>query len=142
MPNPATAEATAPLACQPSAGAWRLTSWSPAPAKAADFYKRAFGAAEAYRHPLDDKGRTMHIHRYINGGSVMLSDFDPEHGHPEKAPQAFNLGLAVKDVDAWWKRAVDAGCEIAMPLEKQFWGDRYGQVRDPFGVTWALFAPA
>ena len=48
----------------------------------------------------------------------------------------------MKDVDAWWKRAVDAGCEIAMPLEKQFWGDRYGQVRDPFGVTWAMFAPA
>ena len=48
----------------------------------------------------------------------------------------------MKDVDAWWKRAVDAGCEIAMPLERQFWGDRYGQVRDPFGVTWAMFAPA
>jgi uncharacterized glyoxalase superfamily protein PhnB len=110
-------------------------------AKAADFYKRAFGAEEAYRHPLDDKGRTMHIHLYINGGSVMLSDFYPEYGPPREGAAGVQSRPAVKDVDAWWKRAVDAGCEIAMPLEKQFWGDRYGQVRDPFGVTWALFAP-
>jgi PhnB protein len=108
--------------------------------KAADFYKRAFGAKEVYRHPVDDKGRTMHIHLVINGGSVMLSDFYPEHGFAEKAPQAFNLHIQVDDVDAWWKRATDAGAEIAMPLQKQFWGDRYGQVRDPFGVTWSLAA--
>jgi PhnB protein len=111
-------------------------------AKAAEFYRRAFGAEVAHSHPADDKGRTMHIHLYINGGSVMLSDFYPEHGYPQQAPQAFNLGLPVDDVDAWWKRAVDAGAKVVMPLEKQFWGDRYGQVRDPFGVTWALFAPA
>jgi uncharacterized glyoxalase superfamily protein PhnB len=107
-------------------------------AKAADFYKRAFDAKEIFRHPVDDKGRTMHVHLYINGGSVLLSDFYPEHGFPEKAPQAFNLHLQVDDVDAWWKRAIAAGAEITMPLQKQFWGDRYGQVRDPFGVTWAL----
>ena len=109
-------------------------------AKAADFYKRAFHAKEVFRYPLDDKGRTMHIHLYINGGSVMLSDFYPEHGFAEKPAQAFNLHLQVSDVDAWWKRAVDAGAEITMPLQKQFWGDRYGQVRDPFGVTWSLAA--
>jgi uncharacterized glyoxalase superfamily protein PhnB len=109
-------------------------------AKAADFYKRAFDAKEVFRYPPDDKGRTMHIHLYINGGSVMLSDFYPEHGFAEKAPQAFNLHLQVEDVDTWWKRAVDAGAEITMPLQKQFWGDRYGQVRDPFGVTWSLAA--
>jgi uncharacterized glyoxalase superfamily protein PhnB len=142
MPNPATAEATAPAALPAVRGGVTPYLMIAGAIKAADFYMRAFGAEEAFRYPPDDKGRTMHIHLYINGGSVMLSDFYPEHGHPEKAPQAFNLGLPVKDVDAWWKRAVDAGCEIAMPLEKQFWGDRYGQVRDPFGVTWAMFAPA
>ena len=142
MANTATAEATAPAVLPAVRGGVAPYLMIAGAAKAADFYKRAFGAEEAYRHPLDDKGRTMHIHLYVNGGSVMLSDFYPEYGHAEKAPQAFNLGLPVKDVDAWWKRAVDAGCEIAMPLEKQFWGDRYGQVRDPFGVTWALFAPA
>jgi PhnB protein len=111
-------------------------------AKAADFYKRAFDAKEVFRHPLDDKGRTMHLHLVINGGSVMLSDFYPEHGFAEKAPQAFNLHIQVDDVDAWWKRAVDAGAEVTMPLQKQFWGDRYGQVRDPFGVIWSLAAHA
>src|SRR5262245_8386410 len=111
-------------------------------AKASDFYKRALGAEEVFRYPLDDKGRTMHIHLYINGGSVMLSDFYPEHGFAKQEPQAFNLGLSVTDVDAWWKRIVDAGATVVMPLERQFWGDRYGQVRDPFGITWALFTPA
>jgi PhnB protein len=142
MPNPATAEAIAPAALPAVRGGVAPYLMVAGATKAADFYKRALGAEEAYRYPTDDKGRTMHIHLYINGGSVMLSDFYPEYGHAEQAPQAFNLGLPVKDVDAWWKRAVDAGCTIVMPLEKQFWGDRYGQVRDPFGITWALFAPA
>jgi PhnB protein len=142
MPSPATVKATAPDALPAVHGGVAPYLMVDGAARAADFYKRAFAAEEAYRYPPDDKGRTMHIHLYINGGSVMLSDFYPEYGHAQQVPQAFNLGLPVTDVDAWWKRAVDAGCEIAMPLAKQFWGDRYGQVRDPFGVTWALFAPA
>src|SRR4051812_41069287 len=79
--------------------------------------------------------RLIHCHLYINGASVMLSDAFPEFGHPLKEPQGFNLLLAVDDVDAWWKRAIEAGAEIVMPLELQFWGERYGQLRDPFGVT-------
>jgi uncharacterized glyoxalase superfamily protein PhnB len=109
--------------------------------KAADFYKRAFGATVAVLMPPDEKGRTMHAHLYINGGSVMLSDCYPEHGHPFKEPQGFNIMLPVDDVDAWFKRAVDAGCTALMPPADMFWGDRYGQLRDPFGVTWALNAP-
>ena len=50
----------------------------------------------------------------------------------------FVLHLCVPDVDAAWERAVAAGCEVTMPLSNQFWGDRYGHVRDPFGVAWAL----
>ncbi len=106
--------------------------------KAAEFYKRAFGATEAGRQPNDDKGRTMHIFLRINGGSLMLSDPYPEYGFPLEAPQAFALHLQVDDVDVWWKRAVDAGAEIAMPLDLMFWGDRYGELRDPFGVKWSL----
>src|SRR5829696_9132571 len=49
-----------------------------------------------------------------------------------------NLHLQVDDIDAWWTRAVAAGAEIVMPLALQFWGDRYGQIRDPFGVLWAM----
>jgi PhnB protein len=92
--------------------------------KAAEFYKRAFGAEEVARHPPDAKGRTMHIHLYVNGGSVMLSDAYPEHGHPWKEPQGFNLHLQVDDVDAWWKRAIAAGAESRMPVQLMFWGDR------------------
>ncbi len=109
--------------------------------KAAEFYKRAFGAEIAAAHPVDDKGRTMHVHLYINDGSLMLSDAYPEHGHPLKKPQAFALTLNIGDIGAWWKRAVEAGAEVVMPVADMFWGARYGQLRDPFGVDWALNQP-
>jgi PhnB protein len=109
--------------------------------KAADFYVRAFGAEEAMRVPPDDKGRTMHVHLYVNGTSLMLSDAFPEYGHPLEKPQSFNLTLQVDDIDRWWKRAVDAGCEVVTPVDRMFWGDRYGQLRDPFGVMWAMNEP-
>ena len=109
--------------------------------KAADFYKRAFGAELVTAHPVDDQGRTMHVHLTVNGNSVMLSDAYPEHGFPHRASQGFNLLLPVDDIDAWWQRAVDAGAEPVMPVAEMFWGDRYGQLRDPFGVTWAMNQP-
>jgi uncharacterized glyoxalase superfamily protein PhnB len=56
---------------------------------------------------------------------------------------SFTMTVVVpSDVDTWWKRAVAAGCEVTMPLERQFWGDRYGTLRDPFGVNWAFNEPA
>jgi len=109
--------------------------------RAAAFYERAFGAKEMFRHPPDDKGRTMHIHLHLRGGSLMLSDAYPEHGCPLKAPQAFTLHLKVDGIDAWWERAVAAGAEVVMPLQLMFWGDRYGQLRDPFGVMWSMGEP-
>jgi PhnB protein len=110
--------------------------------KAAEFYTRAFGAEEAFVVPPDEKGRTMHVHLYINGSSLMLSDAYPEHGHPFKTHQGFSLQLVVDDIDIWWERAVAAGVEVVMPVELMFWGDRYGQLRDPFGVLWAMNEPA
>ena len=83
----------------------------------------------------------MHVDLYINGSSVMLSDAYPEYGHALQKPQAFNLTLPVDDIDAWWKRAVDAGATVVMPVADMFWGDRYGQLRDPFGVLWAMNQP-
>ena len=106
--------------------------------KASEFYAQAFDAKEVFRHPVDEKGRTMHIHLYVNGSSLMLSDAYPEYGHALEKPQAFNLTLQVKDIDSWWKRAVDAGATIVMPLQDMFWGARYGQLRDPFGVLWSM----
>ena len=59
--------------------------------KAAEFYKKAFAAELAMMQPPDEKGRTMHVHLYINGSSLMLSDAYPDQGHPWKEPQGFNL---------------------------------------------------
>ena len=109
--------------------------------KAAEFYQQAFAAEVVAMHPPDDKGRTMHCHLYINGGSVMLSDPYPEHGVPYVPAAGFSLMLPVKDVDAWWQRAVDAGCTGNMKPEDMFWGDRYGQLRDPFGIKWSIATP-
>ncbi len=109
--------------------------------KAADFYKKAFGASEAMRLRPDDKGRYLHIHLVINGGSVMLTDAFPDHGHPLETLGAFMLHLQVDDVDAWWKRAVEAGAKVLLPVSEMFWGDRYGQLRDPFGIKWSIATP-
>jgi uncharacterized glyoxalase superfamily protein PhnB len=83
----------------------------------------------------------MHIHLYLNGSSIMLSDAYPEYGVPLQTPQGFSMMLPVDDIDAWWERAIAAGAESVMPVQLMFWGDRYGQLRDPFGVLWALNSP-
>lgn len=106
--------------------------------KAADFYKKAFAAQEAFAYPPDDKGRTMHIHLYVNGSSMMLGDFYPEHGHAKETPAGFTIQLIVDDIHAWFDRAVAAGCEALVPPQTMFWGDTWGQVRDPFGFVWAF----
>ena len=72
---------------------------------------------------------------------VMLADAVPDHGHPLETPGAYMLHLQVDDVDAWWKRAVEAGAEALMPVSEKFWGDRYGQLRDPFGIKWSIATP-
>ena len=109
-------------------------------AEAIDFYQRAFGAEEMMRHAGDD-GRLMHAHLKINGGSLMMHDDFPEHsGGPAKEPAGTILHLQVDDADRWWNRAIEAGCEVRFPLGDQFWGDRYGQLRDPFGHTWSIGA--
>ena len=108
---------------------------------ASEFYQKAFGATEVTRMPGADDGRLIHCHLYINGHSLMLSDPFPEHGHPHTPPAGYTLTLMVDNMEAWWKRAVDAGATVVMPYAKQFWGDIYGQLRDPFGVLWALNQP-
>ena len=111
--------------------------------KAAEFYRKAFGAEQVFAYPADEKGRTMHIHLHINGSTLMLGDAYPEHGHPHQNPQGYTLQLHLgsDEIDTWWKRAIDAGCEEGVPLQVMFWGDRWGQMCDPFGVTWAMNAP-
>jgi PhnB protein len=108
---------------------------------ASAFYQRAFGATEVGRQPVDQQGRTMHVHLYVNGSSLMLSDAYPEYGYAHQDPQAFDLMLHVDDIDAWWERAVAAGAEVVTPVQEMFWGARYGQLRDPFGVRWSMNQP-
>jgi uncharacterized glyoxalase superfamily protein PhnB len=105
---------------------------------ASEFYQRAFGAQEIQRTPGEDGKRLIHCHLYINDGSLMLSDFWPEHGYAYVAPAGYTITLLVDDIDAWFKRAVDAGCTAKMAPQTMFWGDRYGELTDPFGVRWAM----
>ena len=111
-------------------------------ADAIDFYSRAFGAEELGRHVADDGKRVMHAHLSLNGGSLMLNDDFPEFGSAASPPGSVTLHLQVKDADAAWNRALEAGASEKMPLADQFWGDRYGQLTDPFGFTWSIGAPA
>ncbi|HWT51307.1 MAG TPA: glyoxalase/bleomycin resistance/extradiol dioxygenase family protein [Caulobacter sp.] len=108
-------------------------------AEASDLYQRALGARELVRMPYKDGDpRVMHCCLEINGGHLMLSDFFPEHGFSPVVPQGYTLHLQVPDVDAAWARAVEAGFEVVMPIQLMFWGDRYGQLKDRFGVSWSL----
>ncbi len=107
--------------------------------EAVAFYQRAFDAREVYRNLAEDGRRLMHSHLKINGESVMLSDEFPEFtGREADHPAGVTIHLEVDDADAWWSRAVEAGAEVKMPVEDQFWGDRYGKVADPFGHEWQI----
>lgn len=110
-------------------------------AEAIAFYVKAFGATELRRQAVED-GRLMHAHLHINGASLMLHDEFPEHVDPAEADVAGGSGLTlhlqVDDADTWFDRAVAAGARAAMPPQDMFWGDRYGQLVDPFGYRWSI----
>lgn len=112
-------------------------------AEAIDFYGRAFGATVQNRVPGQDGKRLLHAHLTVNNAALMLNDDFPEYrgGKPEGAPAGVTLHLEVDDADRWFERAVAAGAEVVMPVGDQFWGARYGQVRDPFGYRWAIGGP-
>ncbi len=112
--------------------------------EAIDWYAEAFGATEIRRQAVED-GRLMHAHLHVNGASLMLHDEFPEYVGPADVDAAGGSGLTlhlqVDDADAWYARAVTAGARGAMPPEDMFWGDRYGQVVDPFGYRWSMGHP-
>ena len=112
-------------------------------ADAIEFYKRAFGAEELIRLPMPD-GRLMHAAISINGAMVMLVDELKEHGALSPASLGgtpVTLHLHVADADAAIARAEAAGAAVTMPAHDAFWGDRYGQVCDPFGHNWSIAHP-
>ncbi len=109
-------------------------------ARAIDFYKKAFGAKEIDRSPMPD-GSLMHATIRIGDSVLMMSDEFP--GSDSKSPTSagattFNLHVYSKDVDKLWNQAVAAGAKPTMPLEDQFWGERYGKLQDPFGHIWSV----
>ena len=108
-------------------------------AKAIEFYQRAFGAV-VNRRMDDPSGKVMHAELTIGNSRLMLADEYPGMGNPAPGQDGSPvvLNLYSDDVNALWKRATEAGATVTMPLGDQFWGDRYGQVRDPFGHAWAL----
>jgi PhnB protein len=110
-------------------------------ARALAFYTRAFGARETERM-AGPGGKVMHAEFRIGDSVVMLSDELPGMSTC-KAPTSLggttgSLFLYVPDVDAAYKRAVDAGCTGLMPPADMFWGDRFAKLRDPFGNEWGL----
>ena len=107
------------------------------------FYEQAFGASEVRRSPADDGERLLHAHLHVNGGSLMLHDDFPEMagGRESPPPAGVVLHLQVADADPVWERALAAGATVRFPLADQFWGDRYGQLTDPFGHTWSIAGP-
>jgi uncharacterized glyoxalase superfamily protein PhnB len=109
-------------------------------AEAIDFYKRAFGAEEMIRIPGAD-GKLMHASVCINGAIIMLVDENAEmgmRGPISLGGSPVSIHLNVEDVDAAVDRAVKAGADLTMPVADQFWGDRFGMIRDPFGHVWSL----
>lgn len=109
-------------------------------AKALEFYKNAFGAKELTRQATPD-GRIVHARIRIGDCLVMMSDIFP--GAMTKSPlelgtSPVTLHVYTNDVDGMWNRAVSAGAKVVMPLDNQYWGERYGQLVDPFGHHWSL----
>jgi PhnB protein len=110
------------------------------PAAASDWYQRALAAVEQSRVPLpNDKVLTIELR--FGSSTVMVADEFAEFGI--LSPLAIGgtavvLNLEVADADAAWERALEAGAEVVHPLADQFWGDRQGQLRDPFGHKWNI----
>lgn len=109
-------------------------------ADAIAFYQKAFGAVEVMRLAGDD-GRIMHAALKIGDSTLMLADDFPAYGG--LGPKALKgspvtLHLYSPDVDAAFQQAVDAGASVRMPVADMFWGDRYGQVTDPYGHHWSI----
>jgi len=107
---------------------------------AIDFYQRAFAAVEVARMP-GPGGKLMHAMIRIGDSAVMLVDEFPDYGSfgPKSLKGSpVTIHLYVEDVDAFVRRAVDAGAKITMPIADMFWGDRYCRLEDPFGHQWSV----
>ena len=109
-------------------------------ARAIEFYKQAFGAKERGVMKGPD-GKVMHAELMIGDSIIMLADEWPEFGAlspPSVGGSPMGLHIYLDGVDAAFDRAVKAGAQVEMPVMDQFWGDRYGKLKDPFGHKWSI----
>ena len=110
-------------------------------AEAIRFYERAFGAIEVMRMPIDGSDRLAHAEIRIGDSHVMLADEVPDMdllGPAKRGGATASLMIYLPEVDAAFARALEAGAIAERPPEDQFWGDRLGTLRDPFGHRWSL----
>jgi len=110
-------------------------------ARAIEFYKQAFGAKQRGDVAKGPDGKVMHAELMIGDSVIMLVDEMPEWG--SLSPQSsggspVQLHIYLDNVDAAFDRAVKAGAAVEMPVADQFWGDRYGKLKDPFGHKWSI----
>jgi PhnB protein len=108
-------------------------------AQAIEYYTKVFGAKEFVRMP-GPEGKIMHAEVKIGDSNVMLADENPDRGAvaPSGSGRSMSIMLYTDDVDAVFKRAVDAGAKSIEAPTDMFWGDRMGHLMDPFGHQWAI----
>ena len=109
-------------------------------ARAAQWYTTVLGAQEKSRITLPD-GRLIHLELWFGPSAMMVADEFPEQGALSPATTGCTsavLYLQTSDVDAAWARALEGGASVARPLADTFWGEREGQITDPFGHRWGL----
>jgi PhnB protein len=109
-------------------------------AQAIEFYKKAFNAVELSRLP-GANGKLMHASIRIGDSVIFLTDEMPEWnslGPSARKGTSVVIHLYVDDVDAFAKRAIASGGKERLPVQDMFWGDRYGQIEDPFGHMWSV----
>jgi uncharacterized glyoxalase superfamily protein PhnB len=108
--------------------------------KAIEFYKKALGAQESERLMTPDGKAVMHAQLKVGNSMLMLgSEHPPTCLSPKsRGGTSVTLHLYVENADAAFERAVKSGCVVKMPMSDAFWGDRYGQVEDPFGHQWSF----
>jgi PhnB protein len=110
---------------------------------AIEFYRAAFGATELGERFTGPGGELIHAEVRIGESVVMISD-EGENGSPARSPESLGGVVSAimvtywENVDAAWERAIAAGAEVLYPLENQFYGERGGRLRDPFGQQWML----
>jgi PhnB protein len=109
-------------------------------AAAIDYYTQVFGAKERFRMDGPD-GKIGHAELQIGDSVLMLADPSPQSSYTPPSQlggTSAGLLLYVEDVDAVVTKATEAGATLTMPVQDMFWGDRFGQVTDPFGHGWQI----